>query len=277
MGNDKKLFIGLDVGSNSVGWAATDDEYNLLRLKGKTAWGARLFDDAKSAKERRMYRTAGRRLARRKRRIDLLNALFAPLLQQKDENFLLRLEYSRLFDEDKPEKSRFKTLLFNDKALEKAFSKKYPTIWHLRQAMLDGKDEAFSDIRFFYLAVHHIVKYRGNFLRAGTIDTGSFDESIFESVNGFLASIGDRPDGEDEAVGDDPKALLPNESFQKFMSIALDKSLPKIKKKSELVKLFQDKDDSTKPFVEMFCALCCGSAFNSKKLSDSSEYGEVQI
>ena len=44
-----KLYIGLDVGSDSVGWAATDEEYNLCRIKGKTAWGARLFDEASDA------------------------------------------------------------------------------------------------------------------------------------------------------------------------------------------------------------------------------------
>lgn len=38
-----KLFIGLDVGSDSVGWAATDENFRLYRLKGKTAWGARIF------------------------------------------------------------------------------------------------------------------------------------------------------------------------------------------------------------------------------------------
>ena len=71
-----KLYIGLDVGSDSVGWAATDEEYNLCRIKGKTAWGARLFDAAHDAQERRQLRTARRRLARRKRRIAWLEAIF---------------------------------------------------------------------------------------------------------------------------------------------------------------------------------------------------------
>ena len=61
-----KLFIGLDVGSDSVGWAATDENFRLYRLKGKTAWGARIFSEANDAKGRRGFRVAGRRLARRK-------------------------------------------------------------------------------------------------------------------------------------------------------------------------------------------------------------------
>ena len=40
-------YIGLDVGTNSVGWAVTDPEYNVLRFKGNSMWGARLFEEAK--------------------------------------------------------------------------------------------------------------------------------------------------------------------------------------------------------------------------------------
>ena len=30
---DKSYYIGLDVGTNSVGWAVTDTDYNLLKFK----------------------------------------------------------------------------------------------------------------------------------------------------------------------------------------------------------------------------------------------------
>ena len=43
---ENKYYVGIDLGTSSVGWAATDENYNFLRLKGKTAWGARLFDGA---------------------------------------------------------------------------------------------------------------------------------------------------------------------------------------------------------------------------------------
>ena len=46
-------YIGLDVGTNSVGWAVTDPEYNVLRFKGNSMWGARLFEEAKPAAHRR--------------------------------------------------------------------------------------------------------------------------------------------------------------------------------------------------------------------------------
>lgn len=34
MDNKKEYYIGLDMGTNSVGWAVTDTEYNLMRAKG---------------------------------------------------------------------------------------------------------------------------------------------------------------------------------------------------------------------------------------------------
>lgn len=31
-------FLGLDMGTNSIGWAVTDENYNLVRKKGKECW-----------------------------------------------------------------------------------------------------------------------------------------------------------------------------------------------------------------------------------------------
>lgn len=39
-------YLGLDMGTNSVGWAVTDKEYRVLRAKGKDLWGIREFDEA---------------------------------------------------------------------------------------------------------------------------------------------------------------------------------------------------------------------------------------
>ena len=41
---EKEYYLGLDMGTNSVGWAVTDDAYNLIRFKGKDMWGIREFD-----------------------------------------------------------------------------------------------------------------------------------------------------------------------------------------------------------------------------------------
>ena len=39
-------YIGLDVGTTSVGWAVTDKQYNISKFKGNAMWGARLFDES---------------------------------------------------------------------------------------------------------------------------------------------------------------------------------------------------------------------------------------
>lgn len=68
----KDYYVGLDIGTSSVGWAVTDESYNVLKFNSKKMWGVRLFDEAKVAEERRTFRGARRRLDRKKERINLL-------------------------------------------------------------------------------------------------------------------------------------------------------------------------------------------------------------
>lgn len=51
-----EYYLGLDMGSSSVGWAVTNEKYEILRAHGKTLWGVRLFDSAQTAEERRGFR-----------------------------------------------------------------------------------------------------------------------------------------------------------------------------------------------------------------------------
>ena len=76
--SEKKIYIGLDIGSNSVGYAVTDDTYTLQKYHGEPMWGSALFDEAKLNTERRTFRTARRRLDRRKQRVKWLEEIFAP-------------------------------------------------------------------------------------------------------------------------------------------------------------------------------------------------------
>ena len=66
---DNKTFLGLDIGSSSIGWAVTDENFNLKTLNGKAAWGSRLCDEASDAKSRRQFRCNKRRIQRRKSRL----------------------------------------------------------------------------------------------------------------------------------------------------------------------------------------------------------------
>ena len=73
----EKYYLGLDIGTNSVGWAVTDPSYRLERFHKKDMWGIRLFEQADTAADRRVKRTNRRRLQRRHQRIQLLQELFA--------------------------------------------------------------------------------------------------------------------------------------------------------------------------------------------------------
>lgn len=162
----EEYYLGLDIGTNSVGWAATNKEYKLIRAKGENLWGAYLFDEASTAEKRRLARGQRRRLARQHARINRLQALFAPLIFPLDPNFFIRLNNSRLYLEDKDDRVKSKYALFADKNFtDFDFHHKYKTIYHLQKALLT-EDRKF-DIREIYLALHHLVKYRGHFLMEG--------------------------------------------------------------------------------------------------------------
>ena len=90
-----EYYLGLDMGSSSVGWAVTNEKYEILRAHGKTLWGVRLFDSAQTAEERRGFRTAKRRLDRRNWRIELLQKIFAEEVEKIDDGFFRRMKESR--------------------------------------------------------------------------------------------------------------------------------------------------------------------------------------
>lgn len=167
-------YLGFDIGTNSVGWAVTDLQYKLLRFNKKDMWGSRLFEEAKTAKDRRVYRNSRRRLERRKRRLKLLEELFLEEISKVDNTFFRRLEESSLHTEDKSFDFRFP--IFNDKDYtDKNYYKDYPTIYHLRNDLIKNTDKKF-DIRLVYLAIHNIMKYRGHFI---------FEGQDFNSVTDF--------------------------------------------------------------------------------------------
>ena len=155
-------YIGLDVGTNSVGWAVTDPEYNVLRFKGNSMWGARLFDEAKPAADRRAARVARRRLERRKQRLLHLEELFSAEIGKMDPLFFRRLHESALFPDDKTSGTG-KYALFNDPNFtDRDYLRQYPTVYHLRSELVHSSEP--HDPRLVFLAIHHIIKHRGHFL-----------------------------------------------------------------------------------------------------------------
>ena len=181
----KDYSIGLDIGTSSVGWAVVNsDTYEIIKKKTiqnnfnlntgeetkkfsrKALWGVRLFEEAKTATDRRMARSTRRRYDRRRKRIKLLQDIFKGEINKIDNEFFDKLKTSfynpkdinnikvNLTDYDKM------NIFSNNK--RNGLEKKYPTIYHLRNELINNPEQ--KDIRLVYLALHHIIKYRGNFL-----------------------------------------------------------------------------------------------------------------
>ena len=187
MENPKKYNIGLDIGVGSVGWCVTDEEENILKKGNKNMWGARIFNEANTAKETRGYRASRRRLERRKQRINILQSLLNEDMEKENPNFFQLLKESSLNFDDKIEAksiSGIKYNLFsdgtnsnrtnaNDVKTDADFFRRFPTIYHLREYLI--KTEEKVDFRFVYLVLHHIIKYRGNFLYEGEFKNNSIE------------------------------------------------------------------------------------------------------
>ena len=183
---EKDYFIGLDCGTNSVGFAVTDTEYNILKFNGKAMWGSHMFDSAVPASDRRVARCARRRLERRHQRISWLQELLSEEIYKVDPTFFIRLNDSRYLPEDKS--LEYRDILFHDPEFkDKDFFKKYPTIYHLRKALMS---EEVSDPRLLYLGISHILKHRGHFLFPGDSISSVLDlNPVMNNIQNALLSI----------------------------------------------------------------------------------------
>ena len=157
--NSKNYYLGLDIGTDSIGYAVTNKEYELLKFKGEPMWGATLFESAQDASDRRLFRTGRRRLDRRQARVNLLNELFAKEICKIDPKFFIRRRESALYKED----ARFGVAIFSGHGItDKEYYKKYPTIHHLIVDLMNS--DAAHDVRLVYLACAWLVAHRGHFL-----------------------------------------------------------------------------------------------------------------
>lgn len=205
--------IGLDIGTGSVGWSVTDEDGNLLHFKGKPTWGSRIFPSAEPASEARTHRGQRRRYARRRWRLDLLESLFKPEISEVDPDFLTRLRQTHLLKEDRDSQfADYAGMIFPQAEFsEKDYFKKFPTVYHLRQWLMNTDEKA--DIRLVYLALHNIVKHRGNFLQQENEGLTSQNSSVKNSVDRFCYELQSYCDALDvpcdaQNVVDDVVAIL---------------------------------------------------------------------
>lgn len=184
---NKNYYIGLDIGTDSVGYAVTNEKYELCKFGGEPMWGVTLFDPAEPAVSRRGFRAARRRLDRRQRRVALIQELFASEIAMVDPDFYKRIKESYLY----PETDEDKVRLFATYAEQRAYMQKYPTIHHLIHELMTNGEE--HDVRLVYLACAWLVAHRGHFL--SEVDKHSVDKvtdfsAVYQKLTAFITRDG---------------------------------------------------------------------------------------
>lgn len=180
--------VGLDLGTGSVGWCAVDSNGYLYSFKRKPTWGSRIYGSAAPAADARQFRSLRRRYDRRRQRLNLLQELFSEEMYHVDPDFFIRLNQSQLLKEDRDETCKdYACPLFKTAIDEKQYYKTYPTIYHLRAALMHANQK--MDLRLVYLALHNIVKYRGNFLYQEYAHLSAKDAGLSKQCSNFFTSI----------------------------------------------------------------------------------------
>lgn len=239
-----KYYLGLDMGTNSVGWAVTDERYHLIRKKGKDLWGVRLFQEAETAASRRTSRTSRRRRQREVARIGCLKELFAEAIDEVDAGFYQRLEDSKFFEEDKREHQPF--ALFADTGFtDKEYYEKYPTIYHLRKELLYSTEP--HDVRLVYLAVLNMFKHRGHFLNSALDESEGHAESLPELYGKLCYMMADISE----------TGLSQPESYEKLQQILTDKKYSKSAKVEQIRECLKidKKDKAQNEIWKLICGL----------------------
>ena len=265
---NKNYSIGLDIGTNSVGFAVITDDYKVpskkMKVLGNTdkrfikknLIGALLFDEGTTAEARRLKRTARRRYTRRKNRLRYLQEIFVGEMSKVDSSFFHRLDDSFLVPEDK---RGSKYPIFATLVEEKEYHKKFPTIYHLRKHLADSKEKA--DLRLIYLALAHMIKYRGHFLYEDTFDIKNNDiQKIFSE---FISIYDNTFEG----------SSLSGQNAQ--VEAIFTNKISKSAKRERVLKLFPD-EKSTGLFSE-FLKLIVGNQADFKKHFDLGEKAPLQF
>lgn len=297
----KKYCIGLDIGTESVGWAVINPDtfeilkgrvslrkYNLQtgevsksRNTKKPLWGVELFKAAETAEVRRNNRNTRRRYDRRRKRIKLLQNMFRDEVNKVDVDFFDKLKTSYYSPNDKihhkiylSESDKRNIFSNNKRDRNNKEDKSYPTIYHLRKELIENPEK--KDIRLVYLAIHHIIKYRGNFLyqndnfNVNDLDIKGKLKEIFEVYNELVANIAiDDINYEkiEKAIFSDKKKdmeTLLKENFKDILGTVKGNEIIKLIKGNEfnILKLFDiEKEDD---FIEK-------TSFSGSKYDDEED------
>lgn len=264
----KPYSIGLDIGTNSVGWAVITDDYKVpskkIKVLGNTSkkyikknlLGALLFDSGITAEGRRLKRTARRRYTRRRNRILYLQEIFSTEMATLDDAFFQRLDDSFLVPDDKRDS---KYPIFGNLVEEKAYNDEFPTIYHLRKYLADSTKKA--DLRLVYLALAHMIKYRGHFLIEGGFNSKNND--IQKNFQDFLDTY--------NAIFESDLSLENSKQLEEIVKDKISKSA----KKDRILKLFPGEKNSG--IFSEFLKLIVGNQADFRKYFNLDEKTSLQF
>ncbi len=265
---NEKYYVGLDIGTDSVGYAVTDEQYNLCKFKSEPMWGVTLFDPAQLAVERRKFRAARRRLDRKQQRVHLIQELFANEISKIDEEFFRRIKESYLY----PSKNDEKVRLFDTWEKQKEYTKNYPTIHHLINELMNSSEP--HDVRLLYLACAWLVTHRGHFL--SDVNKHNINEvTDFKIVYEKLATH----------ITREYNYTLPWKSdvdLESVQEILKAKSAKSIKLKALTTALFgtpkapKNVNEQYEYNYDCILKLLCGYEVNLSDLFNKNEYNELE-
>lgn len=263
--NKIDYYLGLDIGTGSVGYAVTDEQYQLMKCNHKYAWGSVLFDSSEGAEERRMHRTARRNRNREVERLNLLRDLFDEEISKIDPGFFHRLKESRYVPEDKRDQNGQKpdlpyALFVDEGYTDVDYHKEFPTIYHLRKALVEGKKE--YDIRLVYLAIAHILKNRGHFL--SDIDSDNGENNLNAALN-ELFEVWNRV-----VLGREEQFCVAIQITE--IAEILKEKISKSRKKEKIAAVISDGDKRTKELA----ALITGNTVKFEKLFQVEQFKKLE-
>lgn len=277
----KNYTIGLDIGTHSVGWAVVDDQFDVIQKKRKVQtyqgseviasknnrvnfWGVSLFEEGAVAEETRLKRGTRRRLKRRHERLRYLQSIFAIEMSKIDPNFFHRLDESFLWLDDKTI-DPIKYPLFRTEKEEKGYYAKFPTIYHLRDYVMHHE---VDDLRLIYLAMHHILKFRGNFLYQDKDDFNVDNIDISANLKALFDALIDEQNNDNLVFNSD----LLDTAAEMLNNTKWSKS----KKAAELKELFKQSDANHQKQVTELFKIIVGNKGTFASLFSNDTYKEVE-
>ena len=260
-----EYYMGLDIGTDSVGWCVSDSKYKVLKYKGNAMWGSSLFDPANQASERRGFRCARRRLDRRNTREQLLQELFSKAVCEIDANFFMRRAESALQKYDRTCGSD--SFIFDNSEDDKRFYSNFPTIHHLICELMKNKEP--HDVRLVYWACSWLLAHRGHFL----LDISLDNINMINSGEGVISELMHWFDSQDYE--------RPFEcDYNKFCGILIAENRRQERERKLKDLLWNGKKPEEKencPIdVQKLIKLICGMKVGICDLFCNSEYADIQ-